>query len=264
MKEKNIHADHRKRLRKRFREEGLNNFELHNLLELMLFYAIPMRDVNPQAHALVESFGSLTGVLDAPYDELIKVDGISEGCATFIKLIPQLCSLYYEEKVADAKLSPDNITDYLAQRLIAKYLTESNEVVYVACLDNRLRLLCLERLCEGTSDFVSILTRRIVEIAIRYDASNVVLAHNHPNGMAIPSRRDCQTTRQIYSALNSVSIKLLDHLVVARNEYTSMAAVGMVGQNTIDLLRSGHSLGEEEPELFPEDFDWREPIDDLL
>ncbi|MEG2086829.1 MAG: JAB domain-containing protein [Angelakisella sp.] len=254
-----LHEGHRERLKKRFRANGLESFELHNILELLLCYAIPRRDVNEEAHRLVDTFGTLTNVLDAPIEELLKVEGVSLNAATLLKIVPQLCRYYYEQKVEDAPLDSDNITDYLGKRLMASYISEINEVAYLICLDNRLRILYFGKLGEGTNDSVSILTRKIVEISIRCNASSVILAHNHPTGLAIPSKKDRLTTSQIYTALAGVSIKLLDHIVVARNEYSSMAALGMLSPVFLSAQRSGTSLGEEVVELpNPEDYDWRE------
>lgn len=260
VKDKNPHAGHRERIKKRFRTQGLGSFELHNRLELLLCYGIPRRDVNEEAHALVDTFGGLVNILDAPIEELVKVKGISLSAATLIKMIPEFCSLYYEEKAADKPSDTDNLTQYLAEKLMARYISELNEVAYVVCLDNRLRILCFEKLGEGTNDSVSILTRKIVEVAIRCNASSVILSHNHPAGIAVPSQRDRQTTWQILTALASVSIRLLDHIIVARDAYTSMAANGMLSQGLGSANRSGGYFGETPAELYSdEDYDWREP-----
>ncbi|MEG2074707.1 MAG: JAB domain-containing protein [Angelakisella sp.] len=254
-----IHQGHRERLKKRFRQQGIASFDIHNVLELLLFYAIPIKDTNEEAHLLLETFGSFVNVFDAPYEDLVKVRGISENSATLIKLIPQLCQMYYELKVEDAPPDSDNIAEYLGKRLVGKYIGEVNEVAYLICLDNRLRILFFGKLGEGTNDSVSILTRKIVEISIRCNASSVILAHNHPSGLAMPSRRDRETTKQLYYALAGVSIKLLDHIIVARGEYSSMAAGGMLSPSMMDAMRSGSSLGDEHPFTSAEkNDDWQE------
>ncbi|MEG0753864.1 MAG: JAB domain-containing protein, partial [Angelakisella sp.] len=186
---RHLHKGHRERLKRRFRQQGLSSFDTHNIFELLLFYGIPLKDTNEEAHRLLETFGSLVNVFDAPYEDLLKVNGISENSATLIKLIPQLCQIYYESKVEDAPFDDENITHHLGQRLVGKYIGEVNEVAYLICLDNRLRILYFGKLGEGTNDSVSILTRKIVEISIRCNASSVILAHNHPTGLAMPSRK---------------------------------------------------------------------------
>lgn len=250
-KEPSVHKDHRIRLKRRFRQQGLESFDVHNVFELLLFFGIPIKDTNEEAHRLLDTFGGLVNVFDAPYEDLIKVKGISENSATLIKLIPQLCQMYYEMKIEDVALDNDNLTDYLGRRLVGKYIGERNEVAYLICLDNRLRILYFGKLGEGTNDSVSILTRKIVEISIRCNASSVILSHNHPTGLAMPSRRDKETTKQLYHALAGVSIKLLDHIIVARGDYLSMASGGMLSPNMMDAMRSGSSLGDEPPGSAP-------------
>lgn len=257
-KEDNLRAGHRERLKNRFLTDGLDSFELHNALELLLFFAIPRRDVNETAHLLVDTFGNLVNIFDAPIEELMKVKGISRNSALLIKIVPQLCSLYYSQKVEDQPTDADNITEYIGKKLIAKYISQVNEVACLICLDNRLRICYFGEIGEGTNDSVAILTRKIVEISIRCNASSIILAHNHPSGLAIPSAKDRRTTAQIFTALAGVSIKLLDHIVVARDEYTSMAACGMLSPVFFSAPRSGSTLGEEEADYPCDDYDWRE------
>lgn len=255
---KNPHAGHRERLKTRFLKEGLASMEPHVRFELLLGYATPRRDVNEEAHRLLDTFGNLQNVFDAPVEELAKVPGISHHTATLIKLIPAFCQLYYEAKVEDAPGEGDNLTHHLAQRLIAKTIAEVNEVAYAICLDNRLRILCFEKLGEGTASSVSILTRKIVELAIRTNATGVILAHNHPTGLPLPSPKDKNTTWQIYNALGSVSIKLLDHIILARDDYLSMASAGMLSPAFMTANRSGSSLADETYPFPEDDYDWRE------
>ena len=244
------HERHRQRVKKRFREQGLKNFEPHNVLELLLFYAIPRRDTNEIAHRLLETFGTFSRVLDAPVEELVKVEGISENSAVLLKLIPQICQLYYEEKVQNRAEHTGSLVDYLGKKLVAKYIGEVHEISYLICLDNRLRVLYFGAISEGTGDSVSILTRRIVEIAIRCNATSVILAHNHPSGLALPSRKDKQTTIQLYNALQGVSIRLLDHIIVAQGEYISMAGGGMLSPTVLESFRSSAAFadGDYDPE----------------
>lgn len=252
-----VHKNHRLRLKKRFLQQGLASFEEHNAIELLLFFGIPFRDTNEEAHLLLETFGSLVNVLDAPYEELIKVKGISEHSATLLKLIPQFCSRYYDTKALDAEVAPENLVDYLGQRLKAKYISELNEVPYLICLDNRLRILYFGKMGEGSNDCVSINTRKIIEIAIRCNATNVILAHNHPIGLVEPSSRDRMVTRQLYHALASASLKLLDHIIVSGGDYYSMAARGMLSPSMMGPMRSGSSLGDTQRTVFSEEEeDW--------
>ena len=254
---KNIHSDHRARMKERFRRESLDSFDEHNVLELLLFYTIPMKDTNPLAHKLINTFGSLSKVFDATIDDLMMVEGIQTHAATFIKMIPQICSRYYLEKVTITAHTEDNVINYIAQQLIAKFLPEVNEVMYLICLDNSLKVICFQKLGEGTTDAVSILTRKILEISIRSNANSVIIAHNHPTGLALPSKKDRQTTTQLYNTLNGVSIKLLDHIIVAGKDYFSMAQKGQLSPNMMSALRSGSTFGA--PEVV---YEYDEPYDE--
>lgn len=231
----NVHKGHRLRVKRRFLAEGLEGLPVHNILELLLYYGVPQRDTNEQAHALENHFGTLSGVLDAPVEELMKVPGITEHVATLLKLIPAVCSRYYEEK-ADLSGS-DNVMDTLAQKLVARYIGKTTEILYLVCLDNRLKILFLGPVSEGSTDAVNILTRKIVEIALRYNASGIVIAHNHPGGLAIASRQDIRTTIQLSESLKAISIKLLDHIIVSGDDYTSMLQSGMLSEEYILSMR---------------------------
>ena len=173
-------------------------------------------------------------------------------------MIPQICARYYEEKVADMATTEDNIIDYLAARLIAKFVSEVNEAMYLVCLDNRLKVIYFGKLGEGTADAVSILTRKIVEIAIRTNATSVILSHNHPTGLALPSRKDRLTTTQLYNALGGVSIKLLDHIIVAGDEYISMAQKGLLNPTIMSAQRSGGTFGAQGVE-----YEYEEAYDEI-
>ncbi len=232
----NVHAGHRLRAKRRFLQEGLEGQPVHNILELLLYYGVPQKDTNELAHALENQFGSLAGVLDAPVEELKKVKGVTEHIAVLLKLIPAVCSRYYEEK---ADLSgADNVMEVIAQKLVARYIGKTTEIVYLVCLDNRLKTLFFGPISEGSTDAVNILTRKIVEIALRHNASGVVLAHNHPGGLAIASRADIFTTVRLYEALKPISIKLMDHIIVSGDDYTSMLQSGMLSDEYIQSMRS--------------------------
>ncbi len=240
----NVHKGHRQRAKRRFLEQGLEDLPVHNVLELLLYYGLPRQDTNEIAHALEERFGSLSGVLDAPVEELVRVPGISEHTAVLFKLIPAICSRYLEEK--NDLSGTGNVMDAIAQKLVARYVGKTTEVVYLVCVDNKLRVLFLGPVSEGSTDAVNILTRKIVEIALRHNASGVILAHNHPNGLAIASRQDILTTIRLSDALRPISLRLLDHIVVSGDDYTSMRESGMLTEEFMSSLRSGGAGGEEE------------------
>ena len=219
-----IHDGHRQRLKKRFLEEGLDGFSDVQVLELLLFYAIPRKDTNPIAHELLSRFGSLSQVLEAPAEELAKVSGISENAATLLHLTTQVGRYYLMDRKSRVNILP-TIED-CARYLHPFFFGRRNETVYLLCLDAKCKVLCCREVGEGSVNSAGISTRRIVEMALGVNATTVVLAHNHPSGIAIPSADDIQTTHRIAAALAAVEIHLADHIVVADDDYVSMVQSG--------------------------------------
>ena len=220
----NIHAGHRERLRRRFRDEGLTHFDDLHILELLLFYALPRRNTSPTAHALLKAFGSLAAVLDARTEDLMKVGGIGESTALYLHLFPQVMQRYLQERNSggNALTTPAQCGQYL----LSCYFQERDEVVYLLCLDAKCKLLDCSLIHRGSINAASISVRKIVEQAIRCNASSVVLSHNHPSGVALPSQEDLATTRQLQTALDAVGVTLSDHVIVAGDDYVSLKETG--------------------------------------
>ena len=212
-----MHENHRERMKRRFLKEGLDNFEPHNVLELLLFYSIPQKDTNEIAHALMERFGTLSDVLDASFDDLICVPGIKEHSATLLKMIPALSRRYVMEKnrSAAALSSIEKIGEYLVNH----YVGINVETVFLLLLDNKFNLIECVKIHEGSVNSSAITLRRLVETALFRRASMAVLAHNHPSGVALPSSDDLFTTREVKRAFDLLEIKLLAHIIVAGNAY---------------------------------------------
>ncbi len=222
-----IHAGHREKLKKRFLKHGLNSFEPHNVLELLLFYAIPRKDTNETAHRLLNRFGSISAVMDASVEELKKVDGIGENAAVLLKLIPHLSSLYLDDENSKAVLL--NTVEKLGDYILPKFIGMTVEGVYLLCMDNRERLIHSEMISTGgTVNASSVTMRTIVEVAVRCQATKVVIAHNHPKGFAIPSESDVTATHAIAHQLQGIGIELKDHIIVSGNDYVSLAQSGML------------------------------------
>lgn len=222
----NVHEGHRERLKKLFMEQGLDCFEDHKVLELLLFYALPRRDTNPIAHELMNHFDSLEAVFDAPAEELAKIPGMGDSAVSLIKLIPELGRRY-----AICKTPPDKLIDSSEKAgtyLVPRYMYERDEVVYVMCLDAANRLLCCKELFRGGANTTEISIRKIAELALSKNASGIIISHNHTSGIALPSAEDEATTKLLKETLNRIGIRLVDHIIVAEDDFISMADSGML------------------------------------
>ena len=204
-KPRNVHEGHRERLRQRFLSEGLENFQDHNVLELLLFYSVPLKDTNEEAHNLIDTFGSLSGVFDASFEELCNVKGIGERSATLIKMVPELFKKYEVDKVNN----DDAILD--TSKRVAEYVAPhfkgvTNEKMYVLCLDSNCRVLNFTQVSEGVVNTAPLNTRKIMEIALNCNASSIILVHNHPSGVVAPSRKDIDATIGIVNLMQKDSL----------------------------------------------------------
>ena len=219
-----IHEGHRSRVKERFCKEGLDNFDEHQVLELLLFYCIPRVDTNPIAHALLDRFGSLAQVMEAPVEELEKVQGIGHNAAVFLSLVTA-AGRYYQINSAMRNVMINSVEE-CGKYLLPFFYGKRNEIVYLLCLDAKCKVLCCKEIGEGSVNSAGVPIRRIVEIALASNATTVVLAHNHPSGLAVPSEADVLTTRRVAAALSAVEIGLIDHIVVADNDFVSMTQSG--------------------------------------
>ncbi|MFV0496978.1 MAG: RadC family protein [Candidatus Fimivivens sp.] len=221
-----IHTGHRERLRKRMENEGLNGFQPHEILELILFYSIPRADTNPIAHRLLAHFGSLSAVLEAPRSELMKIEGIGAASATLLSMIPAISRRYLVDK-NDAGVVLDS-PKKLGEFIHPYFIGTNNEQLYLICLDKKRKLLNCTLLAEGSLGKVSVDMRLIIETVVRCSASSVALAHNHTQGFALPSHDDIRVTSCIADALKVLSVDVVDHIIVARDDYVSFAESGLM------------------------------------
>ena len=221
-----IHDGHRARLRANFVENGLDGFNELNSLELLLFYAIPRRDTNELAHTLLDRFDSLDGVFDASLHELMSVEGIGENAAALIKLIPEIMRKSCITKASEVKAITTSMQ--AGKYLMPRFLYQKEEILLLLCLDSQKRVISCVELSRGVVNSVEANVRRIVETALRYRASSVIMSHNHPDGIALPSREDDAITKQVSTALYSVGIPLVDHIIVAGEGFVSYAGSGML------------------------------------
>ena len=219
-----IHDGHREKMRRRFLHGGLDAFADHEALELLLYYAIPRKDTNAIAHRLMERYGSLSAVFSAPVEDLQRVEGVGESAAILLRLAPQL---YRKARLSDAEqetvlTSVERVGAYLLER----FAGEKNEIVYQLCLDRKGKLLACKKLGEGSVASAELDIRRMVENALLTGASTVILSHNHPSGVALPSQEDYIATSRAKEALSMVGVVLSDHVVVADGDFVSMAERG--------------------------------------
>lgn len=213
------HKEHRQRAKDLFLARGLEGLPDHQVLELLLFYAIPRRDVKDTAYELLESFGSLSAVFHATFDQLLSVKGVGANTATLIRLIPALGARYLADRV---DVGVQFVESWQFRELLEPcFYAARNEEFYVVCLDGSRRLLCCRNLGEGIVDQVGVSSRKVMETALACNASYVVLAHNHVDGMALPSPADRATTLHLKELLSKVGITLWDHYVFGDGEMVS-------------------------------------------
>lgn len=221
IQKENVHADHRERLRERFLKEGLDNFQDHNVLELLLFYAIPQKDTNEEAHALIDTFGSLSEVLEASYEDLCSVKGIGPRAATLIKLMPELFRKYEVDKLNTEEVFL-NDSELAAEYACKFFKGITEEKLYLLSLDSRCRLVSMDLMSEGTTDSTPVNIRLIIETALKNKATSVILVHNHPTGITAPSKADIDITSKLAYVLKQTELSLDDHIIVGHgNNYFS-------------------------------------------
>lgn len=219
-----VHDGHRRRLKERLIKEGLDGFAPHNVMELLLFFAIPQKDTNELAHTLIDQFGSFSGALDASMEDLCSIKGVGANTAILLKLIPAISRYYLNDssKPGTALVNAEQISSYL----LPKFVGRTTEQVYLLCLNNKGNVVFGDFVFEGVLNAALIDIRRILETALRCRAASVILAHNHPHGFVLPSNADVTATKSISSALATANIHLVDHFIFAGNEYLSMREAG--------------------------------------
>ena len=207
-------SGHRQRLRERFTKSGLSSFHDYEKLELLLTYCIRQSDVKPAAKRLIEKFGGLNAVFQAPVKELEKVAGIGSYSATMIKFVRELCSELLAEQIENRTTvtSPDDIARF-ARLKIGHDEYEKFMVVY---MDTQNQIISHEIVSQGTINKTVVHPRNIVKEALLQNANSVIIIHNHPTGILEPSKQDLAITQKIKEALEIVNISLLDHLIVSK------------------------------------------------
>lgn len=218
-----IHDGHRQR----FKEEFLarpDSFPDHKALELLLFYANPRGDTNPTAHALMERFDTISGVLDATPEELRKVPGVGDHAVALLKVTKELAGRYFSSRASLGEVVQSTED---AKALLEDYFVGArSERVCLLCMDGKGKSLGVRVVGEGSVNSAFITRRGVVEAALSLNASRAILAHNHVSGLALPSAEDRDTTEQLKRVLDSVGVRLEDHLIFVDDDMVSMRDSG--------------------------------------
>ena len=218
--EKKTHEGHRQRMRKRVEQQGFDSLEPHEALEYLLYITNARKDTNQLAHDLMDRFGDFAGVLEATEEDLLTVEGVGPATARMLHLLPAV-SRYYTQCRTNGKIS-FKTTEQLAAYLLRLFAGAEQERALLLALDGRSRIKATLWLKDGTGDRVSLAIKDVVAAALKGGTDSVVLCHNHPNGMALPSREDIQATENIVRALGLVRVHLRDHIILTESEYFSM------------------------------------------
>ena len=217
---KNIHAGHRERVRENVLKNGFEQLEDHRLLELLLFYSIPREDTNEIAHRLLDEFGSFSEIIKATPKKLTQVQGVGKNSAIQLAAMGELFKRVVEEGVV--KRTPYKTIEELVALVRSQYLNEKNEKMLFICFDSAMRLKKIESFTEGDSVRTSTELKTALSKILENDPSFVIMAHNHPEGPALPSNTDVTSTSTVSTTLRTLGINLVDHIIINRTAYFSM------------------------------------------
>ena len=214
-----MHENHRDRMRKRFLRDGLDHFEKHEVIEMLLFGLIPRRNTNEIAHRLIDRFGSIAGIIDAPYSEIIKVKGIGEKGAISLKFFSEFIRIYLLDQAdpGDKILTREDI----GKIFINKFFNMTDECLAVMLLDKYQKMKSCDIIRKGNFNSIDINAKEIFNYATKHNSNSVIIAHNHPGGLALPSANDIKSTFKLRQVLRAMSIELVDHYVISSDDWVS-------------------------------------------
>lgn len=219
----NLHEGHRKRVKEDFLHNGCSfaSKQPHKMLELILFYSVPRKDTNVIAHRLIERFGSLPNVFSADIEQLIAVEGVTEATAVLLKLFLVVNREYMSDLQKERRIfnSPDAIGEYL----MCQFFGIKEEMFSLITLDGSGGIIDYDILTKGALTSVGLNSRKVLEIVIKRQAVSVIIAHNHPGSLALPSGEDITSTKALSSLLKNVGINLIDHFIICDDDYVSLA-----------------------------------------
>lgn len=221
-----LHKGHRERMRKRLLKSGFESFSEHEILEMLLYYSVPRKDTNEQAHFLLDEFKSIDNLINADI-EMYKDYPISENTIALFKIISGLISRSKEE-ISDEDGDFDD-TD-IHERLIRKFMSKKTEIVIAVLLDSKGHEISFEVVEKGGISSVDLDIRKIVGLCVSKHAASIILSHNHPSGLALPSDKDVSTTKKLKKALDGINVRLADHIIVSGRDYVSMANMSVYSE----------------------------------
>lgn len=226
MDKKEQNKGHRQRLKDKFRKAGGDGLHDYELLELLLTYALPRRDLKPLAKNLIEKYGGLSGVLDASFDDLEKMKGLKGGPSGLIRLVKAVIEQYMAEemKARDALSSPLAVLAFAKTKIAGL----PNEAFLCIFLNTKNEVLDHRIINQGTVDKAAVYPRRIIEEALNLHAAGLILVHNHPSGHCQPSPEDKALTDSIVSVAKTMDIRVLDHIIVGRLGHYSFAEKNLI------------------------------------
>ncbi len=219
-----IHDGHRKRIKEKFIEHGLDPFSDVNVLEFLLFFSVPRKDTNELAHKLLDHFGSLHDVFNASFYQLCEVEGVNYSSAVLISLISQLSRRIEISKTSNLKTIKD--INEAADYFISRFKNQQHESLFMMCLDAKRNIISCKEMASGSTTAASVDVRKLVEFAVTSRAAYVIISHNHPGGSVYPSAEDQSLTRNLNMAFRYIGIYFEDHIIVAGDNYTSLNKLG--------------------------------------
>ena len=211
---------HRQRMRSRFYGEGIDHFEPHEVLEMILYFTIPRKDTNALAHSLIENFGSFHGVLEASRESLTEF-GLTENTVALLNMLPAFFNYYSSSRVDGTPFLYD--TTEMGNFAVNKIGTRTNEVFGIICLTTQSKYINFEIVATGTVNATTVSPRKVAEFVLRNNAAKVVFVHNHPGGSLSPSAKDIELTKTLIEMCKKIEVSVVDHIIVANGRFSSMA-----------------------------------------
>jgi len=214
------YIEHRKRLRDRYLNLGIDNLQPYEIIELFLTFVIPQKDVKPSAKAAMEKFGSIKGFFDAADEELVKIPFFKNKALTLRRFIKEIALLYQKQQAEQTSISVtrDNLIEYCKNKL----RTQQNEEFWLLSLNSKNALIKEEQISKGLINKTTVYPRQVLERAIKNGAHSILLLHNHTNGNPIPSKQDITITKSIDIPAKILNITVYDHWIVADDKFFSL------------------------------------------